>query len=82
MMTPRLRKTATSELLFLFRGDHHGHLASFHCRHLLHHAMRFEILLNTLEQFDAKALMGHLPTPKSERDLGLVTLFKETYQVA
>ncbi|MNP67539.1 hypothetical protein D3C76_1633850 [compost metagenome] len=69
--------------LFLFLGgDDHQKLASFHLRMLFDGPVFGEISFDPLQQFHTQLLVGHLTTTESQRDLGLVPITKETYQVA
>ena len=69
-------------LLLFLGGDDHHKLASFHLRMLLNGAVFGEVGFDPLQQLHAQLLVGHLTTTESQRDLGLVPIGKETYQVA
>ncbi|MNC59459.1 hypothetical protein D3C75_1092710 [compost metagenome] len=49
---------------------------------LLNGAVFGEVGFDPLQQLHAQLLVGHLTTTESQRDLGLVPIGKETYQVA
>lgn len=66
--------------LFLWR-HHHDELSSFHFRKLLNGAVLFEILLDSLQQLDAKLLMRHLAATKPQRHFRLVAGRQKTNQI-
>src|SRR5690606_5602264 len=63
------------------RRDHHDHLPALELRKLLDGAVLFQILLHAPEQLRAELLVGHLPAPKTQRDLRLVAMTEEANQV-
>ena len=65
------------KLYYLYRGQHHHHLAAFHLRHGLNAGGFFHFLTHTLEHLRAKFLMSHLTSTKTQGDLDLVTSFNE-----
>ena len=69
--------------LFTLLGcDDHHQLASFQLRMLCYSADFSEVSFDPLQQLHTQFLVSHLTTAESQRYLGLVPIFKETYQVA
>lgn len=69
-------------LFTLLGSDDHHQLASFQLRMLFNGTEFSEVSFDPLQQFHAQFLVSHLTAAESQRYLGLVPIFKETYQVA
>ena len=81
-LTLRRERGFYQRLLFLLGRQHHDHLAPFHFRKLLDHAIGLEIDLQTLQHAHADFLVSHLSAPETQRNLGLVAFVKKLDQVA
>lgn len=69
-------------LFLAFGGDDHHHLPSFQFRTLFDSAVFLEVRLEPLQQALPEFLVHHFTATEAHRDLGLVPVTQETYQVA
>ncbi|VFS58990.1 Uncharacterised protein [Leminorella grimontii] len=70
-------------LLFLLRGEHHDHLASFNPTWIGFNNGQFcKIVTNAVKHFHADLLVSHFTTAEAERNLGFITLFQKANQAA
>ncbi|VDZ79253.1 Uncharacterised protein [Salmonella bongori] len=66
-------------LLFLLRSKHHNHLAAFDLRwEGFDHCQFLQIVFHAIKHFHTDLLVGHFTTAETQRDFGLIALFKKS----
>lgn len=68
--------------LFLFRSQHHDHLAAFELGRMLDLSNIDKLLTDAVHELSAELLVSHFASAEAQRDLGLVAVLKEALQAA
>ena len=68
--------------LFLFRSQHHDHLAAFELGLMFNLSHFGELRADAVHQLHAELLVSHFTAAVAQRDLGLVAVIEESHQGA
>ena len=66
--------------LFLFRSQHHDHLAAFELGLMFNLSHFGELRADAVHQLHAELLVSHFTAAVAQRDLGLVAVIEESHQ--